>query len=424
MNKENEEKVKTYALNGLSAKEIAIKLNYKDTTEIYRVLRKQGIKITGKNPSRNASRNAEIRTLYVEGWTTSTLAEKYGLSTSSIRNICEGLIKHPKATLGIELIKEGYTAKEITEICGYSRVDSVYTLAKSHGLKVQKANARIYEQMRQYKAEGHSMREVAEKFGVCEATALKACKGIAPQKAPVFGEDNPPPNKGVLQDVDNVLEMISERAPGFEYAGNYTGSAGHVDLRCKKCGYVHTHGWHGLRHKGVKVCPNCLRIEREQRRAEIAEQKAKEKRERQEKREQKQEQKKREAEARRIARIHLCPVCGAITARKTYCSDECQKKAWNARHEAKRRVKLQDAMVDKDITLERLYHRDTGVCHICNGQCDWNDYKREGVFFIVGKDYPTIDHVLPLAMGGKHSWENVKLAHHSCNSAKGARTCG
>ena len=318
------------------------------------------------------------------------------------------------------LIEEGYTAKEIVEICDYSNISCVFSLAKSHGLKVQKANARIYEQMRQYKAEGHSMREVAEKFGVCEATALKVCKGIAPQKAPVFGEDNPPPNKGVLQDLDNVLEMISERAPGFEYAGNYTGSAGHIDLRCKKCGHVHTHGWHGLRHKGVKVCPNCLRIERERNKAEIAEQKAKAEAERKAK----AEQKKREAEARRKTRIHPCPVCGTLTDRPKYCSNECAKKVQNARHETSRRIKLQDAMVDKNISLERLYRRDKGVCHICGGQCNWNDHKYEGPFFIVGKEYPTIDHVVPLVLGGKHSWSNVKLAHLSCNSAKGASVNG
>lgn len=278
----------------------------------------------------------------------------------------------------------------------------------------------VREAMRCYKAEGHTMSEVADKFGVSISSAQSFCKGIAPQEGTCFTKGMTPQNKGVLQNLDNVLKIISERAPGFEYAGNYTGSDGYVDLRCKKCGYVHTHHWNGVRKYKTKTCPNCLRIEREQRKAEIAEQKAKAEAERKEK----AEQKKREAEARRKARIHPCPVCGVLTDRPKYCSGECAKKVWNASHETSRRIKLQDAMVDKNISLERLYRRDRGVCHICGGQCKWNDHEYRGRFFIAGREYPTIDHVVPLVLGGKHSWTNVKLAHLSCNSAKGASVNG
>jgi 5-methylcytosine-specific restriction endonuclease McrA len=31
---------------------------------------------------------------------------------------------------------------------------------------------------------------------------------------------------------------------------------------------------------------------------------------------------------------------------------------------------------------------------------------------------PTVDHVIPITKGGKHEWENVKLAHRSCNARK------
>ena len=34
----------------------------------------------------------------------------------------------------------------------------------------------------------------------------------------------------------------------------------------------------------------------------------------------------------------------------------------------------------------------------------------------------TLDHVVPLSMGGKHTWENVAACCHACNNAKADRT--
>lgn len=36
----------------------------------------------------------------------------------------------------------------------------------------------------------------------------------------------------------------------------------------------------------------------------------------------------------------------------------------------------------------------------------------------------TIDHIVPIAHGGEHTWENVQLAHRSCNSQKSTRLDG
>lgn len=43
---------------------------------------------------------------------------------------------------------------------------------------------------------------------------------------------------------------------------------------------------------------------------------------------------------------------------------------------------------------------------------------------VVGKTYPSIDHVFPLSKGGLHSWDNVKLAHHYCNTIKSDKVVG
>lgn len=111
-----------------------------------------------------------------------------------------------------------------------------------------------------------------------------------------------------------------------------------------------------------------------------------------------------------------CKVCGnefrTLNPKQVTCSKECGKKLKYARKQH-RIPKAQ--LIDKDITLEALYRRDAGVCYLCGKLCDWDD-KHDNV---VGANYPSIDHIIPIARGGLHSWGNVRLAHHLCNSVKG-----
>ena len=114
-------------------------------------------------------------------------------------------------------------------------------------------------------------------------------------------------------------------------------------------------------------------------------------------------------------RKDTCIVCGKEyetynPAQKT-CSKECGKKLARA-HKHKRIPKSQ--LVDKDITLEALYRRDSGVCYLCGEPCDWNDKTDK----TVGPTYPSIDHMVPISRGGLHAWTNVKLAHFECNWKK------
>lgn len=53
---------------------------------------------------------------------------------------------------------------------------------------------------------------------------------------------------------------------------------------------------------------------------------------------------------------------------------------------------------------------------------DSEDYTVDGDVFIAGNWYPSIDHVIPISKGGRHSWDNVKLAHRLCNSVKSNKT--
>ena len=59
-------------------------------------------------------------------------------------------------------------------------------------------------QMRQYKAEGHSISEVAEHFGLSDGTAGKICKGIAPQRSRPCKTYRNQYTNGQFNRIDNV----------------------------------------------------------------------------------------------------------------------------------------------------------------------------------------------------------------------------
>lgn len=65
------------------------------------------------------------------------------------------------------------------------------------------------------------------------------------------------------------------------------------------------------------------------------------------------------------------------------------------------------------VDVRVVYERDRWVCQLCEEPVD------------PSVKYPdprsaSLDHVLPLARGGDHTYENVQLAHLSCNVRKGA----
>ena len=118
-----------------------------------------------------------------------------------------------------------------------------------------------------------------------------------------------------------------------------------------------------------------------------------------------------------------CACCGkefkTTRTAQVYCCKQCANKAQNKVHELKRERHIKNnGLIDKDITLLKLFEREKGICYLCGCECDYNDCETTDNVFIVGKTYPSIDHIIPISKGGTHSWDNVKLAHVSCNSKK------
>lgn len=231
-------------------------------------------------------------------------------------------------------------------------------------------------------------------------------------------------NMGCRIDDADVFNTISNKYSRYEYIGGYTGSEGSIYLICKDCGEVFKYTAQILRpsaNRQIK-CPGCKSIINDVNEREIEEQK-KRREDLKDKLKAQKEKEKREAEYK--LKHQVCQVCGKqfeVDRLQSFCSDKCKRKAANRYKEIRKKNFRRNGRVDTSISLERLIKRDKGICQICGGKIDAEDYRYdEQGTFIVGNNYPTIDHIKPRARGGTHTMDNVQLAHRSCNSKKSAK---
>jgi len=70
----------------------------------------------------------------------------------------------------------------------------------------------------------------------------------------------------------------------------------------------------------------------------------------------------------------------------------------------RRRARKAQAPVVEHVSLDAIYLRDKGICQLCFKRCRRSEATR--------------DHVIPLSLGGAHSFQNIVLAHMSCNVRK------
>lgn len=214
-------------------------------------------------------------------------------------------------------------------------------------------------------------------------------------------------------------KYFDKNAVGFEYEGGFKDIESTVTMKHMACGTVFQVTMIAIRHNPIR-CPECYRREVEQARKRRQIEKEQAQAKKQHERAERKEQKAKERIEREAAKWHECPVCGTMTNRDKYCSDRCSNRAHNKNKEVKRRLRTRNA--DKGITIEKLYELEHGICYICGRKCNWNDYKIRNGAFIVGNTYPTIEHRIPLARGGTHTWDNVRLACWKCNTDKGTHS--
>lgn len=296
-------------------------------------------------------------------------------------------------------------------------------------LKKKDLSAEQIEEIRNYYREGHTASNVSLVFGISINTAKDLCKGCRDWRLNQFSCD--------AFDIEaGIREKIAEKLPSFEYAGNYTGTDGECDIRCKICGAVKHIKSQAIRKSCARcsVCFERKRIEREEKeqkrredreaaKKQLQAETAEERRKRIKQREREREKEKRRKERLEHITFKSCEVCGAMFLyddrnHQKYCGKQCAVRLRQKRHETVRRIRTQAQMVDSDISLERLYQRDGGVCYLCGRVCDWNDREVVDGTIICGDTYPSIEHIIPLSKNGEHAWANVKLACRRCNSHK------
>lgn len=204
-------------------------------------------------------------------------------------------------------------------------------------------------------------------------------------------------------------KFVEENYPEWKYIDGFKASDDFMKLRCKKCNFEIEKSAVSVRHIRKLVCPVCVE---------------------QQQHEQKEAGKERAKKERMLAfenhafyqqsfAFKECVECGnsffVERPNQICCSKKCSKKRQNRKHD-KRLTRAK--VIEQNITLEKLFKRDKGICLICGTECDWNDCCRSNDIFIAYGLYPSIDHIVPLAKGGNHTWDNVQLAHHYCNTLK------
>jgi 5-methylcytosine-specific restriction endonuclease McrA len=112
--------------------------------------------------------------------------------------------------------------------------------------------------------------------------------------------------------------------------------------------------------------------------------------------------------------IRRCVDCGA-DYRATNAGRRCANCHTTARGESEARRAQRVRNGDPDIHWLPLGERDGWKCHICGKKVPQVAGTAERM------DGATVDHLLPIASGGEHTWANVALAHRRCNISRGAR---
>lgn len=105
-----------------------------------------------------------------------------------------------------------------------------------------------------------------------------------------------------------------------------------------------------------------------------------------------------------------CDGCGslfdAVHPMARWCSQRCANRYWGGVRARQRRQ-----VSAADYTDLEVFQRDGWRCHICGELIDWTVAR-------TSDNGPTIDHIVPISLGGEDVASNVAAAHWRCNREK------
>lgn len=120
------------------------------------------------------------------------------------------------------------------------------------------------------------------------------------------------------------------------------------------------------------------------------------------------------------ARERQCPECDMLFtpeyghSHRAFCSDACGKR-YHARIAKRVRIARAHAVAYESVDLFAVFKRDGWRCYICGVE---TPRKLRGTHHDCA---PELDHVVPLAHGGSHTYGNVACACRKCNQIKSDR---
>lgn len=125
--------------------------------------------------------------------------------------------------------------------------------------------------------------------------------------------------------------------------------------------------------------------------------------------------------------VRICKQCYSVfvpeygSKRRVFCSTRCAHRAADltslcmlhtpAMRAKVRKIRKQRIRDGESIVSVDIFERDGWKCRICNRPVDRAAKHPEHLA-------PTIDHIVPFALGGPHTKDNVQCAHFICNVRK------
>lgn len=92
--------------------------------------------------------------------------------------------------------------------------------------------------------------------------------------------------------------------------------------------------------------------------------------------------------------------------RKRYLKTDAGRSMY--RKQTQKRYAMRKAAFVEDVNPIDVYNEQNGVCYLCDSVFDFKEME--------------LDHVFPIARGGKHKRDNCKMACVRCNRSKGSKT--